>query len=180
MASGLNSLEAIETYRLARRPDGIIVDTDVLHLLLVGLFDPKEIESCSLLQDGGKNFKEEDFKLALDIVSRFKKVVITPHILAELSNQSKQAFHGAKFELYFQSLIGYLKNTEEDHVTLDSLLQIDLKIIERYGFTDSAIFELARTTGMPIFTDDTKLHIFLENHVPIIKFGHLRYLGLLK
>ena len=60
------------------RRKGVILDTNLLLLLLVGRFVPHAIGEFKLLQNQG--FTSADFELLRRLVSTFSTVVVTPHI----------------------------------------------------------------------------------------------------
>ena len=60
----------------------LILDTNLLILVLVGLFD---INSIGTFKRTNK-YSERDYNNLIDIVKQFPKLVITPHIFAEISN----------------------------------------------------------------------------------------------
>jgi hypothetical protein len=67
---------------------GILVDTNLLLLLVVGYYDSSRIQSFSRT----KQFTEEDFRLLRSIVSYFRSRITTPSILTEVDNLVRQAF----------------------------------------------------------------------------------------
>ena len=90
---------------------GIIIDTNLLLLYLVGQYDQNMIGSFK----GTLSYSEEDFKIVLGVLARFKKIIITPHILAELSNLSAKIRHD-HLNQYFETLIAALSNWDEKHI----------------------------------------------------------------
>src|SRR3989338_5416397 len=130
------NLSEIKEYAFQRRPDGLIVDTEILILLLVGTYNPALIQKCELTSN--KHFNTDDFQLLEKVVACFKKVFITPQVLAELSNL--KPFTGEYLRGYFQGVVRYLKSAEERHIPLRNLLGIEVEVICNYGFTDLSIF----------------------------------------
>ena len=165
------NLEDVRSYILQFQPAGIIIDTDVLMLLLVGEYDPSSIENCKFTN----NFCKADFECLKKIVSCFNKIIITPHNVAEISNHSTKAFYGDKHYAYFYSLAKFLEQVEENLCSLKSLLKMDVAIISAFGFTDMAMFEIAKSSQnkIPILTDDTNFHIRFRNAIPVIKLSDI-------
>ncbi len=64
------------------RPSTVLLDSNLLLLLLVGSVDPVYLSKTRTLQA----FAPEDFDLLADILQSFRTLVITPHILTEVSN----------------------------------------------------------------------------------------------
>lgn len=165
------NLEEIKKFIYKYSPEGIIIDTNILIFLLIGSFDLNFIEECGLTK--GKFYKK-DFELLKKIVSFFKKIIITPQIIAEVSNLSKREIKGEKCFLYFQKIIEILQSTEENYLPLKELFLVDVKVISDYGFTDMALFELSKKSRIPILTDDLRLYNYSKKQIPIIKFEHIR------
>lgn len=170
------SLSEIEHFIFQHRPEGLIVDTKILILLFVGIYSPDFIKECKLTSD---KYTQDDFELLKKIISFFQKVIITPHVVAEISNLSIRDVKGnEKLLAYFGGVIKFFKSasTEERHLELGRLVNIDIHLITQFGFTDMAMFELSRSKGtkMPILTDDLRLAVFAGTRIPIIKFEYIR------
>ena len=56
----------------------VIIDTNVLLLLLMGLYNKKELVKL--------NYKEEELALLVEFLRNFDRKVVTPQVLAEISN----------------------------------------------------------------------------------------------
>jgi hypothetical protein len=122
------SLSDIDKYVLRYQPKGIIVDTNPLMLLMVGYFNPARIQTCKTTS----MFCEKDFDVLKDIVTRFKKIIVTPYILAELSNHSMKSWGRESRDLYayFQKMISFMESAEESNHSLKNLLN---KEVEKRG-----------------------------------------------
>lgn len=171
----MNSLAEIQKYAIERRPDGLIVDTNVLILYLVGIFDRNFIDKCGMLTSSNKHYSVDDFELLSKIISIFKKVVITPQIIAELSNisTSQKGITGNNLCVYFQKIIDFLKSAEEYHQKIECLWNVKVEVISRLGFTDLTLFELSRQKNLAIITDDLAFYLHSVKTVPIIKLGNV-------
>lgn len=169
----MNSEHEIQYYVVQKEPAGLIIDTKVLILLLLGSCDAKLIKECKLTRS---LYSEDDFLLLNKIINYFKKIVITPHIIAEVSNLSRQSFYGERLYFYFQNVLEFLKSarTEEQELKISHLLDMDFKVVADFGFTDMAMFQLSKETQMPILTDEVSLHAFLIGHnIPTINFQNV-------
>ncbi len=62
------TLDDVHKYVYKRRPAGVIVDTNILLLLLIGHYDVAYIKDCSLFTNNGKNYTIEDFELLKRII----------------------------------------------------------------------------------------------------------------
>ncbi len=71
-----------ETLLARYKRKGVLVDSNLLLLLFVGLFDPARIKKFK--RTG--HFSEVDFRLLVNFLAYFDKAITTPHILTEVSN----------------------------------------------------------------------------------------------
>jgi|SRR3989344_4581031 len=171
------NLEEVGRYVAQYRPDGLIIDTNILLLFLVGSYSKEFIEKCVLFTDNNKRYCIDDFELLKKIFAYFQKLVVTPQVVAELSNlsitggdiKSKETFHA-----YINAVIDFLKSAEERHQKTDSIWGMELKTIGRFGFTDMTMFELSKQTKMPILTDELALFQYSWEKVPVIKFEYIK------
>lgn len=169
----------VQRYILSKRPQGVIIDTNILLLLLIGNYKADFIKNCSLFKDSGQNYTIDDFELLKRLINYFSnKLIITPQILAEISNLSitnnKGEFKNEAM-IYLQSVVNLLKKVEERHQQAECLWGMQLEVLGRFGFTDMTIYELAKGSGMPVLTDEFDLHIYLEKEgIPNIKFQNIK------
>ncbi len=129
---------------------GIILDTNVLLLYLVGTFDLNLIKKFSRTAD----FSEEDFNLVSTFINLFSIKITTPHILTEVSN-----LFGNKKELH-ETIRNYLTLAEEKFSESKDVTQNTVFV--ELGLTDTAIIETAQNSYL-VFTDDNPLYHFLIN-----------------
>lgn len=132
----------------------VIVDTEVLLLLLIGIYDSSIIARCKMTA----SYTREDHSLLLRILHYFKpQILITPHILAEFSNQSRQGISGDKEAEYLGVIVEKLKNYQEEYISLTALLKVGIKLLSDLGFPDVSTLEAARNQGAVILTADKPL-----------------------
>ena len=91
----MHALVAQENLRRYLRT-GVAVDTGLLLLLTVGYYENSYVSRFKLTSF----FSDEDYELLAEFLSKFRNVVLTPHVLAELSNLA--------FKLPSGRLDGYL------------------------------------------------------------------------
>lgn len=171
------NLDDIGKFILKYQPEGIIIDTKILILFLVGSYDPTFIENCELLNNSNEKYSTSDFELLKKIFHYFKKLVITPQVIAELSNLSiTKNIYGDRLMPYLQTVVKFfkLKEVEEHYQKSDCLWEMELKVISLYGLIDMTMFELSKQTKMPILTDDLPFYVHSYEKVPIIKFKHIK------
>ncbi len=153
---------------------GIILDTNLLLLYLIGLFDPGLIQKFKRTD----KYSNEDFVLIGNFVSKFNHVIITPHILAELSSLSKDLADAFLYP-YFQVLINTLSHYTEENISKDIIFQNPF--LSKIGVTDVAIHQLSMQNAYLVFTDDMKLSSFLQySGVDVINLNHIRTILWLK
>ena len=136
---------------------GIIIDTNLLILFIVGKYDILYIEKCNRVKD--KKYTVDDYKFINNLLSLFYKIYVTPHVLAELSNLSFKDIKDQAFLEYFEYVLKIIKATLEVHISKDIIL--DIPMFKKFGFADTSIFELATKENLPVITDDLKLHHYL-------------------
>lgn len=153
---------------------GIILDTNLLLLYLIGLFNPALIQKFKRTD----KYSNEDFVITGNFVSKFNHVIITPHILAELSSLSKDLPDTYLYS-YFEVVIKTLSPYTERNISKDIIFQNPL--LSRIGVTDVAIHQLSSDTAYLVFTDDMRLTSFLQNSgVDVINLNHIRTILWLK
>lgn len=147
---------------------GLLVDTNVLLMYLVGLYDPKYIGEFKRTQQ----YTTDDFQIVQALTLRFRRLVTTPHILSELTNLSRALQEKRALE-YFRRLVGVLKRTREVYVDKDVLL--GHRKLPQFGFTDLSILEAARRSRYLVLTDDFAAAGMLRvEKCDVINLNHLR------
>ncbi len=150
---------------------GLLIDTNVLLLLLVGSLDPKLTSQIKITANQG--FDAADFYLLRTYIGRFQKLITTPHILAEVSNHADKIKSGFRQQVT-QQLIALIEVLDERIESAKVLSRSDAFL--RFGLTDAAIGRLA-TKDVCVLTVDLPLAGYLQKAgVAAINFNHLRYL----
>jgi len=152
------------------RRKGILIDTNLLIGLLVGILDPSHLHHCRAT----KAFTQDDFDLLFRFVGQFQSVITTPHILTEVSNLAgrlpdnltsdfRRVFTRA-VEKWFEKQVPALKIVRDD-----SFL--------RLGLTDTAI-AMTVPGSFLVLTDELQLYrVLCERNIDVINFNHIRSLG---
>ena len=151
---------------------GLLVDTNLLVLLGVGLIRPDIIETSLITRT---RFVEEDFHTLSAFASEFDKLVITPNILTETSNLLGKLNEPLRSECLF--ILGSLVAVwHEEYVA--SKLVARTKEYLRFGLTDAAICTIEEAVyPYLVITDDWPLYqILLHRSVDAINFNHMRSL----
>ncbi len=130
----------------------LILDTPVLLLYMVGIYDSDYISSFKRTHQ----YSKEDFVQVSNIVDSAKELYLTPQILAELSNMSFE-IPGGRLKKYLLNLIKNLSGCKEGYVKMQKLLTKPNLII-KVGFTDLSIIELSKKEKCTILTDDFRFN----------------------
>ena len=147
---------------------GIIVDTNLLILFLVGKYDIDYISKFKITC----KYSKKDFEILKNFVNRFKKLIITPHILSELSNLSMK-IPEKRLARYFKYFIGILKISDEINIDKNSILLN--KYIDKIGVTDVGIVLASENDDFLFITDDIKLaYISLSKGLSVLHFSQIR------
>lgn len=152
------------------RQKGVLVDTNLLVLLVIGLYDPDRISSFKRTA----TYSQSEFETLTSFLDAFDTRLTTPHVLTETSN-----------------LIGQLPNDETPKVR-SVLRRLVRQLAEKtaptkdivshpsflsFGLTDSAIRRIAPGKHL-VITDDLPLYHFLSsNGADTVNFNHLRPLN---
>lgn len=161
----LDATALIEKYQ--RR--GVLVDTNLLVLLLVGLTNPARITTFKRTQ----SYTVEDFGLLQNLIVWFgKPLIATPHLLAEVSNLTdlpdREMIQVRKL---FQSLVERL---EEQYDTARDL--VATAFFQKFGLTDASIAAVSGK-GVLILTADLQLQLALQaKGFDALNFNHVRAL----
>jgi len=159
--------EAIESLIQRYGPRGILVDTNILLLYVVGSFDPQLIPRFKRT----RQFTVEDFQRLAALLGRFRAIVTTPHVLSEVNSLSSQLTDPAKSG-YFAEFARRIVVLDEHYVASRTVAQ--LVLFPRLGLTDVGILHLSKG-GYLVLTDDSLLCRFLENAgVDVLNFNYLR------
>ena len=145
---------------------GLLIDTNILLLLLIGNYNRELIGVFKRVQQ----FTVADFELLLDVCGVFKKIISTPSILTETSNLAGHLRDSEKegFAVVFKA---FVEGIEESHriaveIVADSFFP-------KFGLTDTQI-KMAAGDYL-ILTDDLRLANSLARcGVDAVNFNHLR------
>lgn len=156
---------------LVRKHKGkpVFIDTNLLVLYLVGLVNPKRIESFKRTSA----YLKEDFELLQAVISNFSQIVSTAHVLAELSNLAElEGKEQTRIREEFRRLVTMIEEQHDPSRTL-----VSHPLFARLGLTDAAIATVGER-GILVITADLDLHVALEQRgAEAINFNHVRALA---
>lgn len=128
----------------------IILDTGPLFLLLVGWYNPQKLDKIS--------FTEEQFGILLSYIHQFNESVVTPHVLAEMSNLAGNRLK-ENFPEFMEKTAVFLQEVEEEHIKKEEIIaKNNRKLLVDFGITDAAL-ALASGKDRLILTAD---HSFFQ------------------
>ena len=160
----------VEQLILKYRARGLIIDTNLLLLYVVGQFDPQQITTFKRLRE----YRQDDFDLLAGIVQHFKTIVVTPSILTEVSNLAAHLPADLKkpcFDVFGQLIATF----REKYRPSRTVCQRDT--FRSFGLADAGLAELAPGAHL-VLTDDLPLYHFMAGTgSDVVNFNHLRTLS---
>lgn len=157
-------LQLISRYRST----GILLDTNLLLLYLIGLLDPDRIERFKRTE----KFSYEDYQILRRIMRPFKIIRTLPHVLAEVNSLSGQLHSNilASFREKFKAQIELFE--EESPTSINASQRREFRYL---GLTDAAII-LESIGKWLVLTDDLPLYVALNKAgVDVLNFTAIRY-----
>ena len=153
------------------RKTGIVVDTNVLLLFLIGSFGRDWVSRFK----NTNRYVPEDYDTINSIVGEFDKLIATPNILTELSNLAGQRADPAKTQFFTFVAEKIFHFIDERYIQSGDAVRVGE--FSRLGLTDVGIALLA-DSHVPVLTDDFDLYVLLsQRRVDVINFNHIRPLG---
>ena len=151
------------------RANGLLIDTNILLVLLVGRTNRQRIPDCPRTQ----SYTVAEYELLEVLVSQFKMVITTPHLLTEVSNLDP--LHG-KERVKFQELYRqWVASAQEFYDESRSLTAGT--VFDRLGLANAAVSFVAQK-GMLVLTDDFDLYgVLSARGIDVINFNHIRTLA---
>lgn len=149
------------------RSRGLVVDTNLLLVYLVGLCDPSLIGNFKRTQQ----FDRDDFHIMQAFLGKFARIISTPGIVTEVNSLANQLAiaHKPRFFGVFKSQLAIL-----DEKYVPSRQASEHVYFGKSGLTDSAIMTIA-SEGLLVLTDDFKLTGYLDLlHIDYLNFNHIR------
>ncbi|MEM7681012.1 MAG: hypothetical protein AAF288_03560 [Planctomycetota bacterium] len=159
-----------EILRLANkyRGKGVLVDTNILLLCIVGLHQQSAIARHKRLRE---DYSIDDFQVLHRFLHGFRTIATTPHILAECSNWLSQIGDPLRSRIvksFASQIPGYA-----EHDRPASKVAIDREF-PRYGVTDTAIAQTEPGSLLVLTDDFGLLQLLVSRGVDVVNFNHLR------
>jgi rRNA-processing protein FCF1 len=137
---------------------GIIVDSNIMLLFLVGCYDISYIHMFKRTI----KYTEEEYYFIRDLLNTnyYKdRVYTSPHILTELSNLS--TMQGERRRKYFNIFSKILDNTCEIYIEKNKILKF--QELSKFGITEIGIYKMAKECNLLVLTDDFRLSSYLSD-----------------
>jgi hypothetical protein len=146
--------------------DSYIIDTNLLVLLLIGLYNPGLIKSHK--RTSGYNI--EDFEMIKFIFDQAERVYITPHILSEISNLTDTDWNDYNLFNTFKALT---ESQMEVYTPKGKLL--GFQYLPQIGITDTSMYFAAMETNSIVLTADEECAPYLESlDCKVLRFSALQ------
>ncbi len=154
------------------RDTGVLIDTNLLLLYLIGTYDPEKISAFKKTCE----FNLEDFRLLDQLIGFFPKIFTTPHILTEVSDfaaqfksTDKAKINSALFEVFTQ-LISSFGEIYEASSSISKKPEFLL-----FGLADAGIISSGKK--YLVLTNDSHLYGYLQGKgIDTINLNHLKTL----
>lgn len=127
----------------------IIIDTNSLIVLILGLIDPKLINK----HPRTSIYSEEDFHRLIELIPDFDNLLVLPNIWTEVDNLLKRQIGRRKY-VYLSSLKVLTERSTEKY--LETREVVVNQTMFDLGLTDTAILEIAQDCNL-LITSDSKL-----------------------
>jgi hypothetical protein len=135
------------------RANGILVDTNLLLLYIVGSIDIERIRSFKRTSIDDT----DDFDIVLTLINLFdNKIVSTPHILSQVSDLV------GKNDTFRSGLKQLISGFVSQEIFVKGSILVQSSGFASFGIADTAIIEMAKQSYL-VFTDDNSLYGFLKN-----------------
>jgi rRNA-processing protein FCF1 len=151
----------------------IILDTNSLLVLTLGLVDPNIVNS----HERTSIYSKEDFDFLLDQIKDFKRLVIFPNVWTELDNLMKK-YPLISRNKYVETLKVLTKETTEEFVR--SVEGFEMYSFYKLGLTDSNILYYSTNFKCEyVITSDSNLSDHLIAHgvnvIDLVKIKNSKY-----
>jgi hypothetical protein len=154
------------------RSKGILLDTNLLLLLFIGLADSDWVNDFGRTRN--QQFTDREFFLLESIVKTFSKIVTTPHILTETTNFVFQ-IDGKRRQSALQIIAKSIQSFKERRKESKKLVLHGG--FYNFGLTDSAILDLPTKRYLVLSIDAALVIALQKKGVDAINFNHLRQIA---
>jgi hypothetical protein len=139
----------------------ILIDTNALVLLIVGLIDQNQIRHHRRT----RLYTEKDYHKLLNVIQDLSRLIVLPNIWTETDNLLNNFLTGNFRWPYIQAFKKLVANTTERYLSSESGINSNYFIST--GLTDSLIIELGKSCDMVISADSSLSDIAKANGIRV-------------
>jgi rRNA-processing protein FCF1 len=143
------------------RNKGILVDTNLLLLFIVGSLDPGLIPRISRTA----SYSVQDFQIVAKVIDFFDTKVTTPHVLTEVSNLID------RIEVQ-RTLRSFVSIVVEKFVESSKIVTHNM--FEKFGLADTAILDVSKDNYLVLTNDGPLIGFLSNNDVDVLSLELLR------
>jgi len=133
----------------------IVIDTNALVLLMVGLLDENLIASHKRTS----LYEKVDFYHLLEAIQDFENLLVLPNVWTEVDNLLN-GFKGNQKWAYLQALKALMESTTEQYLASKITLQSHTSLMA-LGITDTLLLEVGKDCEL-LITSDSKLSDYAQ------------------
>src|SRR5579871_833726 len=133
---------------------GVLVDTNLLVLLLVGAVNQERILNFKRTAD----FDIKDYKLLVRLMNWFGRLISTPHVLSQVSDLANLS---GKEQAAVRDLLRFLVVEKVEESYDESRVLVNDPDFARLGLADAAIATVC-SRGVLVLTADLQLQLALQ------------------
>lgn len=158
-----------------RQQEGLLMDTNLMLLYCVGRHDPFMIPKFT---ERLSRYSIDDYKLLIQFIALFKKVVTTPNILTETVNLIDK--RSGRFDSVLRHFVDEIVVFEELYLPSASIISQHPRHFLRFGITDLVLVELAKKSFLVLTDDNAIWSLIAGSNGSTLNFNQLRTLLLQK
>ncbi|MCL2085588.1 hypothetical protein FWH09_01490 [Candidatus Saccharibacteria bacterium] len=144
---------SVESFFRSCNQNGLIIDTNLFTLLVIGNSDINKVGKHKRVKNYSEDHFTAIFNIANYITENNSKIILTPHILSEISNF---VIDSKGYNPFFDTALRLTKLTHEENVEKDKLLDHDE--LSRLGVSDLSVENVATVMKCAVVTDDERLY----------------------
>ena len=145
----------------------VLLDSNLLLVLIVGAVSPLELRRNRRT----RQYSLEDLQILTAAVDTYSQIVVTPHVLTEVSNLL--TILSGKYRTQARRILANNINIWEERTTPSTAVVRD-RAYERLGLTDAAIATLVGTDTEVLTADHGLCNELLYRGVTAHNFHHFR------
>jgi rRNA-processing protein FCF1 len=127
----------------------ILIDTNALVVLLIGIIDPRLIKTHKRTSI----YEEEDYNELISVIGKIDNLIVLPNVWTEVDNLLNNFSGNYKFK-YVEEISTIIKLTTEKYISTSIATESDYFF--ELGVTDSILLEYAKKCKL-LITSDSKL-----------------------